>query len=158
MYAGGNLFMVDNQREKTMRDRIGEKASSLVNNSQYLPMVRARQKATTPEEFETIVRLAENADTNPQGYFMSLLSNTNFERTLIHVRRILSRSVEAISYVSRKIGNTSKKYLSYVADKIAVKKYSMSQVVHMVELSISKREPDRYLIGILKNGYSCGKL
>ena len=144
--------MVDTQREKTMRERLGDRASALVNNSQYLPMIRARQKAMEPEEFEAAVEIAYRAE-KPAFYFMSMMSKKNFERTLVYVRRILKRSVEAMAYVARKIGNTSKTFMNYIGDKIAEGKYPMNQVVNMVEMSMSKKQPDRYLIGILKKGY-----
>lgn len=143
--------MVDTQREKTMRQRIGDKASRLVTNSQYLPRVRRVQNETTPEEFDAIVELANLAD-KPSNYFMSLISLKNIDRTQTYVRRLLKRSVEAMAYVARKIGNTSKKFMNYIGDQIAQGKYSMSQVVRMVELSEHKRQPDRYFIGILKKG------
>jgi len=144
--------MVDNQREKTMRERLGDRASSLVNNTQYLPMIRARQKAMEPEEFAAAVEIAHRAE-KPSHYFMSMMSKKNFERTLQYVRRILKRSVEAMSYVARKINNRTKSFMDYIGDKIAEGKYPMSQVVNMVEISCSKKQPDRYLIGILKKGY-----
>lgn len=144
--------MVDNQREKTMRERLGDRASALVNNSQYLPMIRARQKAMEPEEFEAAVEIAYRAE-KPSNYFMSMMSKSNFERTLLYVRRILKRSVEAMSYVARKISNRTKSFMNYVGDKIAEGKYPMNQVVNMVEIACSKKQPDRYLIGILKKGY-----
>lgn len=145
--------MVDSQREKTMRERLGDRASALVNNSQYLPMVRARQKAMDPEEFAAVVELAYRAE-KPAHYFMSMLSKSNLERTLIYVRRILKRSVEAMAYVARKINNRTKSFMNYIGDKIAEGKYPMNQVVNMVEISCSKKQPDRYLIGILKKGYA----
>lgn len=144
--------MVDTQREKTMRERLGDRASALVNNSQYLPMIRARQKAMEPEEFEAAVEIAYRAD-KPAFYFMSMMSKANFDRTLTYVRRILKRSVEAMAYVARKINNRTKSFMNFVGDKIAEGKYPMNQVVRMVEISCSKKQPDRYLIGILKKGY-----
>lgn len=144
--------MVDNQREKTMRERLGDRASSLVNNSQYLPMIRARQKAMEPEEFAAAVEIAHRAE-KPAHYFMSMMSKANFERTLVYVRRILKRSVEAMAYVARKINNRTKSFMNYIGDKIAEGKYPMNQVVNMVEIACGKKQPDRYLIGILKKGY-----
>lgn len=144
--------MVDSKREQTMRERLGDRASALVNNSQYLPMIRARQKTMEPEEFEAAVEIAYRAD-KPSNYFMSMMSKKNFDRTLIYVRRILKRSVEAMAYVARKIGNRTKTFLNFVGDKIAEGKYPMNQVVNMVEISCHKKQPDRYLIGILKKGY-----
>lgn len=135
-----------------MRERLGDRASALVTNSQYLPMIRARQKAMEPEEFQAAVEIAYRAE-KPGNYFMSMMSKVNFERTLVYVRRILKRSVEAMAYVARKITNRTKTFLNFVGDKIAEGKYPMNQVVNMVEISCSKKQPDRYLIGILKKGY-----
>jgi hypothetical protein len=135
-----------------MRERLGDRASALVNSPQYLPMIRARQKAMEPEEFQAAVEIAYRAE-KPGNYFMSMMSKANFERTLLYVRRILKRSVEAMSYVARKISNRTKSFMNYVGDKIAEGKYPMNQVVNMVEIACSKKQPDRYLIGILKKGY-----
>lgn len=146
--------MVDAQREKTMRERIGARASALVNNPQYLPMIRARQKAMEPEEFNMAVELAEHAKDNKAHYFMRIMSKEKFEQTLTYVRRLLKRSVEAMAYVARKIGNRTKSYLNFVGDKIAEGKYSMANVVDMVGIAGKKKQPDRYLIGILKKGYA----
>ena len=115
-------------------------------------MIRARQKAMEVEEFNAAVEIAHRAE-KPSNYFMSMMSKKNFERTLVYVRRILKRSVEAMAYVARKISNRTKTFLNYVGDKIAEGKYPMASVVNMVEISCSKKQPDRYLIGILKKGY-----
>ncbi len=135
-----------------MRERLGDRASALVNNSQYLPMIRARQKAMEPAEFEAAVEIAYRAE-KPAFYFMSMMSKKNFERTLTYVRRLLARSVEAMAYVAKKITGATKSFMNYVGDKIAEGKYPMNQVVNMVEIACSKKQPDRYLIGILKKGY-----
>ena len=144
--------MVDNQRAKTMRERLGERASILVPNDSWLPRARAVQKQVTPEEFAGIVELAHQAD-KPAHYWAKIIAKDRLESTLKYVRRLLKRSVEAMSYVARKIGNTTKTYLNYIGDKIAEGKYPMNQVVNMVELAAAKKQPDRYLIGILRRGY-----
>lgn len=146
--------MVDEQRIKTMRERIGSRADNLVNESarQYLPRVRSAQNQCTPEEWDMICEIAERSK-NPQHYFMSMISKAKFSGTLDYAKRLLARSVEAIAYVARKINNRTKSYLNYVADKIAEGKYSMANVVNMVEIAEKKSAPDRYLIGILKKGY-----
>lgn len=144
--------MVDNQRAKTMRERLGERASILVPNDSWLPRARAVQKQVTPEEFAGIVELAHQAD-KPAHYLAKIIAKDRLEATLKYVRRLLKRSVEAMSYVARKIGNTTKTYLNYIGDKIAEGKYPMNQVVSMVELAAAKKQPDRYLIGILRRGY-----
>lgn len=145
--------MVDSTREQTMRQRIGDRASLLVNNGAYLPRVRAVQNQCTQEEFDTVCDIAEHAD-NPQHYFMRIISKDRFEGTLKYARRLLKRSIEAIAYVARKIGNRTKSYLNFIGDKIADGHYSMAQVVNMVEIAGRKQAPDRYLIGILKKGFT----
>lgn len=145
--------MVDTIREQTMRKRLGDRASCLVNNAAYLPRVRAVQNQITPEEFDMICEIAEHGK-NPPHYFMSIISKAKIDGTLQYARRLLKRSVEAISYVARKIGNLTKSYLNYIGDKIAEGHYSMAQVVNMVEIAGRKQAPDRYLIGILKKGYT----
>ncbi|ATW62225.1 hypothetical protein CQ476_24 [TM7 phage DolZOral124_53_65] len=144
--------MVDNQRAATMRERLGERASALVPHDSWLPRSRAVQKMVEPDEFDAMVEMAHHAK-KPAHYWARIIAKDRIESTLKYVRRLLKRSVEAMSYVARKIGNRSKSYMNYVGDKIAEGKYPMNQVVNMVELSIRKKHPDRYLIGILKKGY-----
>ena len=145
--------MVDSTRAKTMRERLGDRASRLANNDAYLPRVRAVQNQCTPEEFDMICEIAEHGK-NPQHYFMNIISKGKLDGTLKYARRLLKRSIEAISYVARKIGNMTKSYLNFVGDKIAEGHYSMAQVVSMVEIAERKKSPDRYLIGILKKGFT----
>ena len=148
--------MLDKKRINTMRKRLGS-ASDLVNNDSYLPRARRVQMDVTPEEFDGICRLARQAD-NPQHYFMRLIAKDRLESTLKHVRRILNRSVEVIKYVAKNIRNTNSRWLGWVADMVADANYSMADVVNMVDLSINKKHPDRYLVGILKRGYVNGQL
>lgn len=135
-----------------MRKRLGDRASELIPHDQWLPRARAVQNQVTPEEFEAIVEIAHKAE-KPSHYWAKIIAKDRLDSTLKYVRRILKRSVEAMAYVSRKLNNTSKSFMNYIGDKIADGKYSMSNVVHMVELSLNKTQPDRYLIGILKKGY-----
>lgn len=122
------------------------------NNIQYAGKFRRIQMDTTEEELQAIANLCRGKD-KPGHYLASITSKKNIERTLTHVRRLLKRSVEAMSYVARKMGNTTKKYLNYVGDKLAEGNYPMNKVVSMVEISLAKKQPDRYLIGILRKGY-----
>jgi len=148
--------MLDKKRINTMRKRLGS-ASDLVNNDSYLPRARRVQMDVTSEEFDAICRLARQAD-NPQHYFMRLIAKDRLESTLKHVRRLLNRSVEVIRYVAKNIRNTNSRWLGWVADMVADANYSMADVVNMVDLSINKKHPDRYLVGILKRGYVNGQL
>lgn len=135
-----------------MRERLGELVSSWYESDQYLPRARHVQLNTTEDEWGGIIALAKQAN-HPAQYFHRLIAKDRLESTLKYVRRLLKRSVEAMSYVARKIKNTTKRYLNYVGDKIAEGKYPMNQVVNMVEIAAKKKQPDRYLIGILRKGY-----
>lgn len=144
--------MITANRIRTMRQRLG-KASKLVNNDQYLPRARRVQMDCTDAEFEAICRLAEQAD-NPQHYFMRIIAKNAIERTLDYVRRILKRPIQAMVYLKRQIQGASKQWLEYVADKLVAGHYCMADLVQMVEIAQRKRQPDRYLIGILKKGFN----
>lgn len=135
-----------------MRQRLG-KASELVNNDNYLPRARRVQMDCTAEEFSAICKLAQEAD-NPQHYFMKIISKAQIERTLDYVRRILKRPLQAMVYLKRQIQGASKQWLEFVTDKIVADHYSMAELVQMIELAQRKRQPDRYLIGILKKGFN----
>lgn len=144
--------MITANRIRTMRQRLG-KASELVNNDNYLPRARRVQMDCTAEEFEGICRLAREAD-NPQHYFMKIISKAQIERTLDYVRRILKRPIQAMVYLKREIKSNSKQWYEWVADQLTAGHYSMADLVAMCELSLRKRNPDRYLIGILKKGFN----
>ena len=148
--------MVDEQRAKTMRDRLGQRASKLIPHDNWLPRARAVQKMCEPEEFEAIVEMAERAE-KPTHSWAKIIAKDRIESTLKYVRRLLQRSIEAMAYVARKINNRTKSFMNYIGDKIAEGKYPMNQVVNMVELALNKKQPDRYLIGILRKGYENAK-
>lgn len=144
----GGFLVITANRIRTMRNRLGQ-ASELVNNDNYLPRARRVQMDCTPEEFEGICRLAKQAK-NPQHYFMKLISKSAIERTLDYVRRILKRSVNALLYLKREIKSNSKQWYEWVADQLTAGHYSMADLVAMCNVALKKRNPDRYLVGILK--------
>lgn len=144
--------MITENRIRTMRQRLG-KASELVNNDNYLPRARRVQMDCTAEEFSAICKLAQEAD-NPQHYFMKIISKAQIERTLDYVRRILKRPINAMLYLKREIKSNSKQWYEWVADQLTAGHYSMSDLVAMCSLALRKRNPDRYLVGILKKGFS----
>lgn len=137
---------------RTMRQRLGQ-ASKLVNNDNYLPRARRVQMDCTAEEFSAICKLAEQAD-NPQHYFMKIISKAQIERTLDYVRRILKRPLQTMVYLKRRIQGASKQWLEFVTDKIVAGHYCMADLAQMVEIAQRKRQPDRYLVGILKKGFN----
>lgn len=122
-------------------------------NYTYSSKYRGLQKLYGDKVLVAIANLCNKKKT-PGRYFAKITSKTNLERTLIYVKRLLLRSVEAMSYVANKIGNKTQKFMNYIGDKIADGKYSMAEVVKMVEIAEKKRSPDRYLIGILKKGFA----
>ena len=144
--------MITANRIRTMRQRLGQ-ASKLVNNDNYLPRARRVQMDCTAEEFAAICKLAEQAK-NPQHYFMKIISKSAIERTLDYVRRVLKRPIQAMVYLKQNIQGASKQWLEFVADKLVAGHYCMAEVVQMVEIAQRKRQPDRYLIGILKKGFN----
>ena len=148
--------MLDSKRINTMRSRLGS-ASDLIDNDNYLPRARRVQMDCTKDEFDAICKLARRAD-NPQHYFMRSIAKDRIESTISYVRRILSRSVSAITYITKRLQSKSSSWIAYVADMITKGGYSMSDVVNMVDLPINKKDRDRYLVGILKKGYTSGEL
>lgn len=148
----GGFLVITANRIRTMRQRLG-KASELVNNDNYLPRARRVQMDCTAEEFDGICKLAKQAD-NPQHYFMKIISKAQIERTLDYVRRILKRPIQAMVYLKQRIQGASKQWLEFVADKLVAGHYCMADLVQMVEIAQRKRQPDRYLIGILKKGFN----
>ena len=148
----GGFLMITANRIRTMRQRLGQ-ASKLVNNDNYLPRARRVQMDCTAEEFAAICKLAEQAK-NPQHYFMKIISKSAIERTLDYVRRILKRPIQAMVYLKQRIQGSSKQWLEFVADKLVAGHYCMADLVQMVEIAQQKRQPDRYLIGILKKGFN----
>ena len=103
-------------------------------------------------EINAIVGICNNPKIKNKGkYFAKIVSRNNLEGTLAYVRRVLKRNIEAMRYLAQKI-TTEQRTLCWMADKISGK-YSMKNVVDMVDIALKKKQPDRYLIGILKKGY-----
>ena len=139
--------MIDNKRIKTMRNRLGD-ASELIDNDNYLPRARRVQMDCTKDEFDAICKLARRAD-NPQHYFMRSIAKDRIESTISYVRRILSRSVSAITYITKRLHSKSSNWIAYVADMITKGGYSMADVVNMVDLSVNKLLEDFNTFGLM---------
>lgn len=144
--------MIDAVRAATMRKRLGKRVSALVKNDQYLPRYRRVQNLVTPEEFDAMAELAERAE-KPDRYFAAITSVKNFNRTLAYVKKIIARPVQALYYVQRRLGVSSRQSLAYIGDKLVEGAYSMASVVRMIELAEGKKDPGRYFIAILRRGY-----
>lgn len=104
-------------------------------------------------EINAIASLCNNPKVKSKGrYFSKITSKKNIDGTLAYIRRVLKRNIEAMRYLAQKI-TTEQRKLCWMADKISDGKYSMKNVVDVVDIALRKKQPDRYLMGILKKGY-----
>jgi hypothetical protein len=78
---------VDNQRAKTMRERLGE-ASELIESDQYLPLYRNRQMHY-PDLFKFSIELAKKKD-NPARYFATLWSSKNLAKSIDWLAKLVN--------------------------------------------------------------------
>lgn len=79
--------MIDAQRIKTMKERLGE-AAELIENEQYMPMYRNRQ-IHYPELFAFSVELAKKKN-NPARYFASLWGSKTLAKTLDWLQKLVN--------------------------------------------------------------------
>ena len=139
----------------TCYNRLPKNIQSLVlagDNFKFCPRFRSVCMKLEDREINAIANLCNNPKIKNKGkYFAKIVSRNNLEGTLTYVRRVLKRNIEAMRYLAQKI-TTEQCTLCWMADKISGK-YSMKNVVDMVEIALKKKQPDRYLIGILKKGY-----
>lgn len=82
------MFIVDSKRINTMKLRLG-KASELVDDDNYLPMFRSRQKQY-PEEFREAVKIAKTKK-SPSCYFATIWSSKNLKKSLEWLRQRINR-------------------------------------------------------------------
>lgn len=87
------MFIVDDKRVTTMRTRLGQ-ASDLIDDDNYLPMFRNRQKEY-PEEFKESLKIARKKK-NPSHYFASIWSVKNLKQSLKWIRSIINRAKDAM--------------------------------------------------------------
>lgn len=89
--------MIDAQRIKTMKERLGD-AVELIDDEQYLPMYRNRQ-IHYPELFEYSKQLARKK-TNPARYFSTLWKSKNLQKTIDWLQQLInlakSKAMEAV--------------------------------------------------------------
>lgn len=81
--------MIDAQRIKTMRERLGE-ASSLVDDDQFLPMFRNRQ-INHEELFNYSVELSKKKK-NPSHYFANIWGKKNLEKTIKWLKQLVAKA------------------------------------------------------------------
>lgn len=89
--------MIDAQRIKTMKERLGE-AVELIDDDRYLPMFRNRQ-IHHPELFAFSIELAKKKD-NPARYFAALWGSKALAKTLDWLQKLInlakSKAMEAV--------------------------------------------------------------
>lgn len=83
------MFVLDAKRIATMRERLGEDASSMIEDK-FLPMFRNRQKRFQAE-FNESVKIARKKS-NPGRYLATIWSNKNIEKSLEWLRGIINRA------------------------------------------------------------------
>lgn len=84
------MFLVDNQHIITMRKHLGDDASSIITNNNFLPMFRNRQ-IRFPKEFKLSVNIAKKKR-NPAHYFAKIWAKDNIERSLNWLGGMLNRA------------------------------------------------------------------
>lgn len=92
------MFIVDNKRIATMRERIG-RASSLIKSDAYLPMFRNRQK-NHKEEFEKSIEIAKTKR-NPERYLASVWAVKNIKKSLVWLRGTINRGIAKAAEMRR---------------------------------------------------------
>lgn len=139
-------------RIATLRKRVNLPPEVVDDN--YLPLARSVQLKTVKEEFDAIVRLAEqNASSSLSHYFVSLILPKNIEKTLNYVRRLLKRSPQIILSVAKRFKRASERFIGYFADQVNAQSLSMADVIDICERSANKHSPEQYAVGILRAGY-----
>lgn len=83
------MFVLDARRIATMRERLGEDASSMIEDK-FLPMFRNRQKRFQVE-FDESVRIAKKKS-NPGRYLATIWANKNIEKSLEWLRGMINRA------------------------------------------------------------------
>lgn len=83
------MFVLDARRIATMRERLGEDASSMIEDK-FLPMFRNRQKRFQAE-FNESVKIAKNKN-NPGRYLAAIWSCRNIEKSLKWLRGMINRA------------------------------------------------------------------
>lgn len=83
------MFVLDAKRIATMRERLGEDASNMIEDK-FLPMFRNRQKRFQAE-FDESVRVAKKKK-NPGRYLATIWSSRNIEKSLEWLRGMINRA------------------------------------------------------------------
>ena len=84
-----------------MRSRLGEKASQIIKNDNFLPFFRNRQ-IKYREEFEKSVEIAETKQ-NPEHYLASIWKSSNIEKSLRWLRGLTNTAIAKINEIKQQI-------------------------------------------------------
>lgn len=94
------MFVLDARRIATMRERLGEDASSMIEDK-FLPMFRNRQKRFQAE-FNESVKIARKKS-NPGRYLATIWSNKNIEKSLEWLRGMINRAKARLAEFKRSL-------------------------------------------------------
>ena len=149
---------ITDQRQKTMLDRIGEEAASLIENKQYLPFYRSVQirleKMGRADEWQRMIATAKSK-ANPKRYFATLCKMVK-DGTYRFIEKVKEVAKHTASYIADKIRRFSfnEKYQKYWVRQCAnyIDKCSMAGFVCLLELAERKGMSQQYFARAIQNG------
>lgn len=87
--------IIDSKRIKTMQERLGEKASNLIDSKNHLPMFRNRQ-IHYKKEFDQSIKVALKKK-QPSRYFAKMWATCNLNKTLSTMRKLINRAATKLA-------------------------------------------------------------
>ena len=104
------------------------------------------------KQLKEIIEMASSKTIkNPLHYLCRILDKLHVERTLNTIKNRLNPD-RRISDILRYVKLESKWQIKYLSDLITGK-YSMNDLMVACELAMKKKQPDRYLLVLLKNNF-----
>lgn len=104
------------------------------------------------KQLKEIIEMASSKTIkNPLHYLCRILDKLHVERTLKTIKNRLNPD-RRISDILRYVKLESKWQIKYLSDLITGK-YSMNDLMVACELAMKKKQPDRYLLTLLKNNF-----
>lgn len=151
-------YTVNDQRKKTMIERLGE-AIDLIDDQRFLPFYRSIQikleRDNHPAEWAKMIALAKTKD-NASRYFAKLCKMVKND-TYRFVEAVKEVAGELALYVNDKLIKFGfgkyHKYWVYQAQKF-ISKNSQAAFVDLLEYVERKNLPDKYIAKALKNNQS----
>lgn len=149
-------FAIDNQRQKTMLERVGD-AADLIDNKAFLPFYRSVQikleKMGRAEEWGRMIELAKSKE-YASKYFAKLCKMVR-DGTYKFVEKVQEIAKETALYISDKIikfkfGKYHKFWVHKANEFIRVN--GMSGFIELLELAERKRLSQKYVAKSLLNG------